>query len=238
MKRALIIGAGSAIAGAIQAQLAATGDWRLIAVSRQPPSIPQVEIEQWHPAPSDDPGIAQLIDKWRQQQMAVDLVCICIGLLHSEEITPERRLADLDMTALQQLFSINALLPICWVKHLLPWLKQGTATTLVVMSARIGSITDNQLGGWYGYRASKAALNMLMKTAAVEYAREAPRVRLICFHPGTTDSPLSRPFQRRLPPGQLQTPANTARRLLALIEQPSAAGGLRFIDWQGKTVPW
>jgi NAD(P)-dependent dehydrogenase (short-subunit alcohol dehydrogenase family) len=109
---------------------------------------------------------------------------------------------------------------------------------VAVLSARVGSIGDNRLGGWYGYRASKAALNMFLQTAAVEYARRARRVKLLAFHPGTTDTALSAPFQKNVAAGKLFTPDFVAQRLLGLMDAAEPDGRLGFLDWAGKTVPW
>ncbi|HBO11481.1 MAG TPA: short-chain dehydrogenase, partial [Halieaceae bacterium] len=109
---------------------------------------------------------------------------------------------------------------------------------VAVLSARVGSIGDNRLGGWYGYRASKAALNMLLRSAAVELGRRAPSVALLAFHPGTTDTALSKPFQARVPADKLFPPARVADALLARMDAARADGELHFVDYAGEPIPW
>jgi len=116
--------------------------------------------------------------------------------------------------------------------------RAGADCVVAVLSARVGSITDNQLGGWYSYRASKAALNMVLKSAAVEYRRRLPRVKLLAFHPGTTDTALSRPFQRGVAPEKLFSPEFVARRLAQLLDQLQPDGELSYLAWDGSSIEW
>ncbi len=161
-----------------------------------------------------------------------------LSLLATGFTTWAKRLEDLEADALTHLFQINAVLPALWLKHLLPVLRQNTGCVLTVFSARVGSIDDNHKGGWYSYRASKAALNMLVRTAAVEYARRAPGVKLLAYHPGTVDSALSRPFQRNVAPAQLMTPDTAARMLMTVVSDLHTDGEASFLDWAGKPIPW
>jgi NAD(P)-dependent dehydrogenase (short-subunit alcohol dehydrogenase family) len=117
-------------------------------------------------------------------------------------------------------------------------LKQARGCKVTIFSARVGSIGDNHLGGWYSYRASKAALNMLLKSTAIEYARRAPSVKLLAFHPGTTDTPLSRPFSKQVPEHKLFQPGFVAEQLFKILEQLEPDGELSFLDWQGQRVDW
>jgi NAD(P)-dependent dehydrogenase (short-subunit alcohol dehydrogenase family) len=165
-------------------------------------------------------------------------VVICCGTLHGDGYTPEKSLARLQPAVMQQLYQVNAVLPMLWLSALEPLLRRADAAVVAVLSARVGSIADNRLGGWYSYRASKAALNMLLRTAAVEFARRAPRVKLLAFHPGTTDTPLSAPFQARVPEHQLFAPGFVASRLCGLMDAARPDGELGFVDWDGQPVPW
>jgi NAD(P)-dependent dehydrogenase (short-subunit alcohol dehydrogenase family) len=106
------------------------------------------------------------------------------------------------------------------------------------MSARVGSIGDNRMGGWHSYRASKAALNMVLKNMAIEYGRRAKNVKLIAFHPGTTDTGLSKPFQGAVPNGKLFSAAFVATRLAQLMDNADLDGQLSYIDWDGQPIPW
>jgi NAD(P)-dependent dehydrogenase (short-subunit alcohol dehydrogenase family) len=162
---------------------------------------------------------------------------ICSGLLHQGKIQPEKRLEALNLDAMTHLYQTNALLPLRWISQLLPLFGREPCT-LAVLSARVGSIGDNRAGGWYGYRASKAALNMLLKCAAIELARRAPGVKLLAFHPGTTDTPLSRPFHANVPVGNVQSPEQVANHLVNLMNRLQPDGELSFLDWQGKPIEW
>lgn len=162
---------------------------------------------------------------------------ICNGLLQQGSIRPEKRLEVLNLEAMTQLYQTNALLPLRWISQLLPLLGSSPCT-LAVLSARVGSIGDNRTGGWYGYRAAKAALNMLLKCAAIELARRAPGVKLLAFHPGTVDTPLSRPFHGNLAAGSLHSPQQAAADLVTLMARLTPDGGLSYLDWRGTPIEW
>ena len=153
-------------------------------------------------------------------------------------LQPEKRLEDFCSASFQQVMSVNALLPMIWIQKLTPVLAGKTPCKITVFSARVGSISDNRLGGWYSYRASKAALNMMLKTAAVELGRRAKNIKLIAFHPGTTDTPLSKPFQKNVPANKLFTSEFVASQLLHIVEYSELDSQLSYLDWQGKTITW
>ncbi len=165
-------------------------------------------------------------------------VFVCHGVLHSDTCFPERKLEDLSADSFTQIMTSNAITPLLWLKYLVPLIRGKNSCKLTFFSARIGSIGDNYLGGWYSYRASKAALNMLLKSAAIELARRAKNVKLISFHPGTTDSPLSKPFAKNVLPAKLFTPHFVAEKLLEIVKNSSVNGELSYVDWQGKHIPW
>ena len=139
---------------------------------------------------------------------------------------------------MRAVLDINLVVPALWVAALARPLRRASGTVIGVLSARVGSIGDNQLGGWYSYRSSKAALNMFLKSAAIEYARRAPGVKLVAFHPGTTDTELSRPFQANVPAGKLFTTEFVAERLLTLLDDLEPDGELSYLDWAGSDIPW
>ena len=169
---------------------------------------------------------------------SVNRVCICNGILHNNNVTPEKRLEEVTASSLQEVFTINSIIPVLWLKNLLSIVKGKSDCVISVFSARIGSIGDNFSGGWYSYRASKAALNMLLKTAAIEYARRAKNVKLIAFHPGTTDTYLSKPFQHSVKKENLFTTAFVARHLVNIMNHQTIDGELSFIDWENKSIVW
>lgn len=234
---ALVIGASSTIAQALIEELRQHHTRQVIAISRQPTFNADDGVHYLRCDYSAQ-GIAQTVAGLQAEADRLRYVFICNGILHTPEHQPEKRLEDLEPDALTHLFQVNAVLPALWLKYLLPVLSHNTRCVLTVLSARVGSISDNHNGGWYSYRASKAALNMLVRTAAVEYARRAPGIKLVAYHPGTVDTSLSRPFQKNVPPSQLMTPAVAARHLLSVVHSLPADGEASFIDWAGKPVEW
>jgi NAD(P)-dependent dehydrogenase (short-subunit alcohol dehydrogenase family) len=184
-------------------------------------------------------SIAALGQWLKSERLAPSLVLNAAGVLHDgEELQPEKRLEDLDPVSLERVFAVNALGPAMLVRHLLPLMPREGKAVLAVISARVGSIGDNRLGGWYAYRASKSALNQFIKTASIEARRRYRNVILLALHPGTTDTGLSAPFQANVPEGQLFSSAFAAERLLEVIEQsgPDDSGGFRA--WDGSEIPW
>ena len=165
-------------------------------------------------------------------------IFICNGILHNQSIQPERRIEELTVESFNQVMSSNALTPILWIQHLMPSLTGNSPCKIVVFSARVGSISDNRLGGWYSYRASKAALNMMLKTVAIEVARRNKNIKIIAFHPGTTDTPLSKPFQKNVPANKLFTCDFVTSKLLAIVENSSYDQTASYLDWQGKSINW
>lgn len=162
----------------------------------------------------------------------------CVGILHEQELQPEKGLRQLNAEQLTRYFQVNSIGAALWAKHLLPLLKHDDRSVLATISAKIGSIGDNRLGGWYGYRASKAALNMFMRTAAIEYRRRSPQTIVVMLHPGTTDTKLSKPFQRNVPPEKLFSVDRTVTQLLAVLEGLDKDDSGQFFSWDGNSLPW
>ncbi|MFJ2386806.1 SDR family oxidoreductase [Pseudomonas koreensis] len=155
------------------------------------------------------------------------------GLLHRDRIKPEKSYSAIEAEALQAVFQVNTLGPALVLRHFLPLLDPQGA--MAMLSAKVGSIGDNRLGGWYAYRASKAALNMLIKTAAIELARTRPHSRLLSLHPGTVVSALSQPFRG----ATSARPADVAAdQLLSLIDQLKPADSGQFFAYDGERLPW
>ena len=163
-----------------------------------------------------------------------DLVIIATGLLHGAGISPEKANSQLSADALARSFAVNAIGPALLAQALLPIMPKGRKTVLAALSARVGSISDNRLGGWHAYRAAKAALNQLIRTMAIEQARRNPAQILLALHPGTVDTGLSKPFQRGV--AQLFSTDESARHLLAVIDAATPAQSGLLLDWQGATV--
>ena len=167
---------------------------------------------------------------------APDLVVVATGLLHEGGRGPEKAMADLDPVWLARQFAINAIGPVLIAKHFLPVMPRTGRTVFAALSARVGSIGDNRLGGWYGYRAAKAALNQLVRTLSVEQKRRNDRAIVVGLHPGTVDTPLSKPFQANVAKDQLFAPDRAAVQLLDVIDGLKAPDSGRLFDWQGHEI--
>jgi len=169
---------------------------------------------------------------------SLDIIIVATGLLHQDTLQPEKRLADLGSDNLEQLFKVNTIAPALLLKHLIPKLKRRSKAAFAVLSARVGSISDNRLGGWYGYRASKAALNMLIKSTAIELGRTRKQMFIVGLHPGTVDSSLSKPFQRNVPEGKLFTPEQSAGYLANVLENLNHDDSGQLFAWDGEKIPF
>ncbi|MGG6297151.1 SDR family NAD(P)-dependent oxidoreductase [Leptolyngbya sp. AN02str] len=187
---------------------------------------------------TNEAQIATVVQTIQATTPALHLVVNCAGVLHTDAMQPEKSLRHLNPQQLSDYFLVNSIGPALLAKHLPPLLKQGDRAVFATLSAKLGSIGDNQLGGWYGYRASKAALNQLMRTTAIEYKRTCPNAIVVTLHPGTTDTQLSRPFQRNVPPDKLFTPQRTVRQLLLVIDQLQNSDSGEFFSWDGNRLPW
>lgn len=169
---------------------------------------------------------------------APTLVIVATGLLHKAGQGPEKALGDLDPAWLAQVYAINAIGPALIAKHFLPIMPKGQRAVFAALSARVGSIEDNRLGGWHGYRASKAALNMLVRNLAIEERRRNDRKIVVALHPGTVDTALSRPFQANVQPGRLFDPERAALQLLDVIDGLKVPDGGKLFDYEGTAIPF
>lgn len=181
---------------------------------------------------TDEAGIAAAAAK---VTVAPTLIVVATGLLHESGQGPEKALRDLNPAWLARQFAVNAIGPALVAKHFVPLLPK-TGGTFAALSARVGSITDNRLGGWYGYRAAKSALNQLIRTIAIETRRTNDRAIIVGLHPGTVDTELSKPFQGNAAPGHLFTPDRAALQLLDVIEGLGVKDSGKLFDWQGAEI--
>jgi NAD(P)-dependent dehydrogenase (short-subunit alcohol dehydrogenase family) len=167
---------------------------------------------------------------------SVDLAIVTTGMLHNDEHRPERSLKELNPAALARSFAINTIAPALVAKHLIPKMPRDRRAVFAVLGARVGSIGDNRIGGWHSYRASKAALVMLMKNIAIETARAKPEAIIVTLHPGTVDTAMSKPFQGNVAPKKLFTPAFSAEKLRGVIDRltPRDSGG--HFAWDGSRI--
>ncbi len=251
LKNALIMGASSGIGYAIAERLAAdSGIETLVLCSRRALSSPPLRSLQSQCAAAgracllldvditDGASLSALTERLRKGLQVIDLIINTAGLLHSKDVAPEKALEHMSLPSMQQVFAVNAFGPILLAQALMPWLKARRPVVFASLSARVGSIADNRLGGWYSYRASKAAQNQLLKTLAIELARRNPEAIVLALHPGTTDTGLSRPFQTNVAQEKLFTPAFVAEHLLRQIALATIEDTGSFIAWDGQRIAW
>ena len=238
----LVVGASGGIGRAVlDHYLAEPRFEQLIAVSRsqQPAELARHGARlRWLVCDYTEASIDEVLHSADDVHRQFSRVIICNGILHNDRVAPEKSLLKLNAAAMQEVLHANVVVPSLWVAALSKVLRGGADCVIAVLSARVGSISDNRLGGWYSYRASKAALNMVLKSAAIEYARRLPQVKLVAFHPGTTDTELSKPFQRGVPPRSLFTPVFVAGKLATLLDQVVPDSELSYLDWDGASIEW
>lgn len=237
-KHWLILGASGGIGKALVNNILAQGD-KVSAISRQPSFLSDqhnLALNWYQLASAEQPEAQELLTRIFSDK--VDAVVLCQGWLHGAGMQPEKSIRQLSRAAMQQSLEVNLIQPALYLQQLLPLLQKQQNVKIAVLSAKVGSITDNQLGGWYSYRMAKAALNMLVKCSSIELARYNKDATLISLHPGTTDSELSAPFQKNLPAGQLRTAEETAARLIEVIMAitPEQTGAL--VNWDGSVLPY
>jgi len=168
----------------------------------------------------------------------IKYVINCIGMLHKAELQPEKSIKTLDLHDLQQVMTVNAIPTLLLAKHLGPHLRSETPCLFSTLSARVGSISDNRLGGWYSYRMSKAALNQALKCLSIEWKRSAENVVVVALHPGTTATALSEPFQRNVPEGGLFSVEKTAGLLLQVLASLQQSDSGKFLAYDGTEIAW
>jgi NAD(P)-dependent dehydrogenase (short-subunit alcohol dehydrogenase family) len=226
---AVVIGSGG-IGGALVEALRAAGEGKafddIVVLGRR--STPALDL-------LDEASIAACA-AWLAARGSVELVIDATGILHGPGMAPEKSWRELDPAVLAQAFAINAIGPALLMKHFLPLLARDRRAVFATLSAKVGSIGDNRLGGWYAYRASKAALNQLVRTASIELRRSRPQAICVALHPGTVDTGLSAPFARS---GlQVQAPGVAAQRLLTVLAGLKADDSGEFFDYRGERLPW
>lgn len=224
---ALVVGASGGIGSALEVLLAQSGQFTEVLGTRRAGPL-ALDL-------TDEASITATVEKVTARG-ELRLVVDATGVLHGGGFSPEKSLHNLDAAHLAHAFAINAIGPALLMKHTLPRLPREGKSAFATLSARVGSIGDNRLGGWHAYRASKAALNQLMRTAAIELARRAPQSVCVALHPGTVATALSAPFAKA---GlEVHAPGAAAANLLAVIESlgPAQSGG--FYDWRGEAIPW
>ncbi|MGV8928698.1 MAG: SDR family NAD(P)-dependent oxidoreductase [Brevundimonas sp.] len=223
---AVVIGASGGIGAALSQALGASGRYAVVhALSR---SATGFDLD-------DEATIAEAAARVAEGP-APALVFVATGILH-HGFEPERSYRALDADHLVRDFRINAVGPALVAKHFLPLLPRDREAVFAALSARVGSIEDNRLGGWHSYRASKAALNMLLRNLAIEVARTHPQAVVAGLHPGTVDTALSAPFQRGVIPERLFTATHSAARMISVMDALTVADSGAVFDWDGRRLP-
>lgn len=227
MKKVLVIGANGTLGSAIcnQYENADSGDeYQVTKLTQQETDYSEQSLQAWS-------------EKFKDGTPYKTIVC-CVGVLHSEIVQPEKRLEQLSTEVLTEYFRINTIVPSLCLRFFYKLLDRHSPSKFVCLSAMVGSITENRLGGWYGYRSSKAALNMMVKTASIEVARTNKQACLAVIHPGTTQSALSKPFSGKVAADKYYTPAQSAQRIVEVTEQLTPEQTGSFYNWDGTRISW
>jgi NAD(P)-dependent dehydrogenase (short-subunit alcohol dehydrogenase family) len=182
--------------------------------------------------------IAAAVKEIQTAVKQIHLAIYCVGVLHDQNLTPEKSLRQINPENLIYSFQVNSIGAVLLAKHLMPLFNKKEPSIFASISAKVGSIGDNRLGGWYGYRASKAALNMFLKTTAIEYSRRCPKTIVVALHPGTTDTQLSQPFQKNVPTEKLFPVEHTVKLLSQVISNLVLQDSGQFFSWDGTQLPW
>ena len=224
---ALVIGSTGGIGSAVSAELKATdGCASVTDVSRSGDLCVNL---------LDEGSVAALADQLRARELIFDLIFDATGELTVDGHAPEKSLSAIGAQTMTLAFAINATGPALLLKYLTPLLRRDSKSVFATLSARVGSISDNQLGGWYSYRASKSALNQIVKTAAIEIGRTRPQAVCLALHPGTVETALSEPYAL----GRFtHSPAEAAHRLLDVIDHADAGQSGQFLAYDGSPIPW
>ena len=228
--RAVIIGAGGGIGSALVAALRSEAIHAEVVAFSRGASVNAIDI-------TDEASIIAAAAQVAQDPRPVRLVLVASGLLHDGEQGPEKAMAQIDAEWMMRNLAVNAMGPVLVAKHFVPLLPRDGRSVFAALGARVGSIADNQSGGWISYRMAKAALVMGLRTIAIEQRRRAPRAIIAALHPGTVDTRLSAPFGRNLPPGQKVDAETAALRLLDVIDTLKPEHSGHQLSWDGTLIP-
>lgn len=223
---AVVVGASGGIGAALAAAIEEEGE-SVFAFARCWSGARHIDV-------TDEASVAAAAESLGAQSPT--LVVVATGLLHDGERGPEKATRELDPAWLARNFAVNAIGPALVAKHFLPRMPRTGRFVFAVLSARIGSIADNSMGGWHGYRASKAALNQLVRTIAIEEKRRNSAGIVVALHPGTVDTPLSKPFQGNVQPGRLFAPDRAAVQLLDVLDGLKSPDSGRLFAWDGAEI--
>jgi NAD(P)-dependent dehydrogenase (short-subunit alcohol dehydrogenase family) len=235
--RAVVIGASGGIGAALISQLSEHAQIEQVyALSRAGRAL-GAGVKALKLDFDDEASIAAAAKEIAQEGVP-DLVIVATGILSDEEgLAPEKSYRQQSKDAFEKVFRINTIGPALIAKHFLPIMPRKGRAIFVAVSARVGSISDNRIGGWHAYRASKAALNMLIRNYAIEQARRNEDFIAVGLHPGTVDTNLSKPFQSGVPDKQLFSAEQSAAYLLGVIDGLQSSDSGKVFDWAGKEIP-
>ena len=222
MKKILVIGSNGTIGRA------------LVAALEQRNTVLQINRDN---CDYSEHALSQMVKVMAEQGSLQQIYC-CIGVLHNNFLSPEKRMAQLEESRLAEYFYINSILPALCLKAFSPLLDRTQNSQFLLLSAMVGSIKDNQLGGWYGYRSSKAALNMLTKTASIELRRTNKNASAVVIHPGTTKGNLSKPFAAGIAEHKYYSAQESAHRIIAVANKLTPSESGQFFNWDGSNLPW
>ena len=191
--------------------------------------VKHIIIEQY-----DDENLSKIADKF--ENYSLDKIIISIGILHNSGIYPEKRIDDFKKDQFNEIMHSNVVIPSLIVKHFYKKMRKDCPSIIAILSARVGSISDNRSGGWYSYRASKAGLNMIIKNLSIELRRMNKKLIVAGLHPGTVDSSLSRPFQKNIESSKLFSPDYSVSKLSSVIDSLSLSDSGKCYSWDGVEI--
>ncbi len=224
---AVVIGNSGSIGSAIEKELSDQGFKNIIGFNRS--SSPRLDL-------LNEETIAQSAQFIKDQNTPVSLVFDATGLLHDDNNMPEKTYKNIDQIFMRKNFEINVMGPALIMKYFLPLLDKEEKSIFASISAKVGSISDNRYGGWYSYRASKAALNQMIKTASIEMKMKNQNAICLAIHPGTVESKLSKPFQKN--DLTIQSPQESASNIFKILTSSTSKDTGSFYNWDGKIIEW
>lgn len=233
-----IVGASGAIGTALVNYCMGLDNVEVIYAFSRSKIIPTGKKLKYHFLDLENEGSIKKSAEFVENQVKLDLVIIATGLLHSTDVFPEKSLKELTFEKFSKLFGINTIGPALVMKHFLPLLNKENRSVFAAISARVGSISDNRLGGWYAYRASKAALNMIIKTASIEIKRYNDKAVIVGLHPGTVDSALSKPFQAGIAREKIFTPAFAVEKIMEVLMNLKQESSGKIFAWDGSEISY
>lgn len=234
-KNVVIFGASGAIGQSFLEHYSSSLENSIYAFSRSNLNIKSPNVKSFSLDFMDESALQKAVSISTENAM-IDVVIVSVGALKVENISPEKSIKDLSYKNLEHIFKVNTFIPALIAKHCAPKLRKDSKSVFAAISARVGSISDNYLGGWYSYRSSKSALNMIIKTASIEIARTNKKAVVVGLHPGTVKSDLSKPFTTNTPEEKLFEPSYSVMKLISVIDNLSFEQTGKCFAWDGKEI--